>query len=698
MVAFGAMRSATLSVPLLPARPLLGAHVVGDGVIFRVFSRHATRMWVLLFEHAHDGAPYREVEFTERGGDIWGAYVEGARAGQYYVLRADGPHDGGCAFREKRWLLDPYALAVVGREKWGAAIPPGTTTGIDFPKGLIVGPDDFDWGEERRPRIPLERAVIYEANVRGFTADGSSGVAHPGTYRGVVEKIPHLLALGVNVLELMPVQEFDEMEFQREGGARAGLRNIWGYSTLAFFAPMARFGCASEGGEHLREFKEMVKALHGAGIEVILDIVFNHTAEGGPKGPTYSFRGLDNSIYYMLDEERRGYRNYTGCGNTVNGNHPVVSDFIIDCLRYWTREFHVDGFRFDLATVLTRSTSGEVLTNPPVVERIAEDPVLRGVKLVAEAWDAAGCYQVGSFPNRHWSEWNGRYRDDMRSFWRGDEHMLSPFATRLCGSSDLYDRPGQTPLKSINFLACHDGFTLADITSYDRKHNLANREENRDGDNDNHSCNCGAEGVTEDAVILRRRERRRMNMLATLFLSQGVPMLCAGDEFGRTQHGNNNAYCQDNAVSWIDWGLLKGEGRLYDFTVKMIAFRAAHPALRRGRFLAGAPPFKGATPDIRWYGVDGAKDPDWGNGRALACRLDGHRTHTGAERDDDHLYMIFNSGPEAATFILPLSDEERWRLAFTTQENGVRLGYDERGAVVVKVEGESVTVFTSPIA
>ena len=692
------MKSVTLSVPVLPARPPLGAQVADDGVLFRVYSRHATRLWVMLFDHPRDGAPVREVEFTEREGDVWGVFVKGARAGQYYALRADGPHGGGAAFRKDRWLLDPYALAVAGREKWGAAIPAASPTGMDFPKGLIVGPDDFDWGDEKRPCIPLAEAVVYETSVRGFTVDGSSGVRHPGTYRGIIEKIPHLKRLGVNVVELLPVHEFDEMEFQREGGPRKELRNFWGYSTLAFFAPMARYGCASDKGEHLREFKEMVKALHAAGIEVMLDVVFNHTAEGGPKGPTYSFRGLDNEVYYMLEDDREGYRNYTGCGNTVNCNHPAVNDFIVDCLRYWAREFHVDGFRFDLATILTRGQNGEVLGNPPVVERIAEDPVLRGVKLVAEAWDAAGCYQVGSFPNRHWSEWNGRYRDDMRAFWRGDEHMLSAFATRLCGSSDLYDRPGQSPLKSINFFACHDGFTLADITSYERKHNLANCEENRDGDNNNHSSNGGKEGETKDPAILRRRERRRMNMLATLFLSQGVPMMLAGDEFGRTQKGNNNAYCQDNAVSWVDWKLLETHGPLCDFTAKMIAFRKAHPALRRASFLAGAAPFKGATPDIRWYGPDGAPDPDWGNGYALACRLDGHKTHTGAAEDDEHLYMIFNSGEKPATFILPLGDKEKWRLAFTTQDAAVRIGRNEEGAVVVKVDGESVTVFTSPLA
>ncbi len=416
----------------------------------------------------------------------------------------------------------------------------------------------------------------------------------------------------------------------------------------------------------------------------------SRTAEGGMGGQTFSFRGIDNSIYYMMEKDGKRYKNFTGCGNTVNGNHPVVRDFILHCLRYWVLELRVDGFRFDLATILARGRNGDLLANPPVIEQIAEDPVLRGVKIIAEAWDAAGAYQVGSFPSERWSEWNGKYRDDMRDFWRGKGN-LSTFATRLCGSPDLYDRHGQTTVKTINYIACHDGFTLADIVSYNQKHNLANCEENRDGENHNRSDNCGHEGPTTDPAILARRRRRQKNLLATLFLSQGVPMLNAGDEFSRTQQGNNNAYCQDNELSWVDWSLLPKNRDLHQFVRELIAFRRAHPALLRTAFFKGKN-VAGEFPDIRWYGPDGAPEPDWANGKAIACRIDGRRKHTGAERDDDHLFIIFNADTEAQDFELPPNESgDSWKLALTTQEKEmVRRG---QGRPVVTVAGESLAVF-----
>ena len=690
------MRTARLPASvILPPRPFYGAHVLpSGGVVFRVFSHHASRVFVQLFSDPAAAKPMREIELARTQGDIFAAFDPDARAGNAYLLRAEGPDKPGFRFNPAQPLLDPYALCVVGRETWGAPIETD-----EFPKCLILPPDDFDWGEDVRPHIALEDAVVYEISVRGYTASPTAGVRESGTYRGLIEKLPYIKSLGVNVIELLPIHEFDEMEFVREGGPRKALRNFWGYSTVAFFSPMARFASKSLHGEHLRDLKELVKAAHAQGMEVMLDVVYNHTAEGGMGGKTYSFRGLDNTLFYMLEDDMTGYKNFTGCGNTVNCNHPAVADLIVDSLRYWAGEFHIDGFRFDLATILTRArNSGEELFSPPVVERIATDPALRGVKLVAEAWDAAGCYQVGRFPNRHWSEWNGRYRDDMRSFWRGDDGRLGDFSTRLCGSADLYDRPGQGPLKSINFLSCHDGFTLADITSYEQKHNEANCEDNRDGDNNNHSSNGGVEGETADRAILARRERRRMNMIATLLLSQGVPMLLGGDEFARTQDGNNNAYCQDNPISWVDWSLQQGHRTLLEFTRAMVSFRLAHPALRRKEFLLGRDPAdESDDPDIRWYGPQPCGgQPDWKAGKCLACRLDGRKNHTGADRDDDHLFLIFNAGTEPATFVLPTDSKEAWRFALSTQDKAVKLARDIDNRPLVTVDGESVTVFTAP--
>ncbi len=688
-------------IPSVPVPVPYGARVVAQGVHFSIFSRHATRVWLLLFDRADDETPAEEFELLpdrNRLGDLWHLHVPTARAGQYYVYRMDGPRNGaaGYAFDPDQWLLDPYALAVAGQKKWGdrEGLEPGRLirNGRHFPKGVIVK-DDFDWTGDRTLRVPLNESVIYEASVRGFTAHPSADVANPGTYRGLIDKIPYLQELGITTLELLPTQEFNEMEFFWENGPRKNLRNFWGYSTLAFFAPNGRFACSNRRGEQVREFKEMVLAMHQAGIEVILDVVFNHTAEGGLGGQTYSFRGIDNPIYYMMEEDGQRYKNYTGCGNTVNGNHPVVRDFILHCLRYWVLDMRVDGFRFDLATILARGRNGELLANPPVVEQIADDPILRGVKIIAEAWDAAGAYQVGSFPSHRWSEWNGRFRDDVRDFWRGAPGMLSAFATRLCGSPDLYDRPRQAPHKSVNYVASHDGFTIADIVGYAEKHNLANCEDNRDGDNHNHSDNCGKEGPTDDPVVLAKRLRRQKNLLATLFLAQGVPMLLGGDEFGRTQQGNNNAYCQDNEISWVDWSLLKKNRELYEFTRQAIAFRKAHPALWRTTFFKGKDQ-AGDFPDIRWYGPDGAPVPDWEKGFGLACRIDGRREHTGAEADDDHLFLIFNAGAEPLAFELPPNNSgEAWRLAFATQERepAVRT----KGRPVVTVAGQSVTAFTA---
>lgn len=684
-------------LPSVPVPVPFGAHMVDKGVQFSLFSRHAKRVWLMLFKTPDATVPDAEFELTperNRIGDIWHLHVPNARAGQYYLYRLEGGDTGPDLqfYDPEQWILDPYALAVTGPAKWGDrnGYIPGKPMkkGPTFPKGIILR-DDFDWSEDHTLRIPLDKTIIYEAHVRGYTAHESARVRAPGTYRGLIEKIPYLKELGITAIELLPLQEFNEMEYFLENMTRKTLRNFWGYSTLAFFAPNGRFAANNQHGEQVREFKEMVLALHKAGIEVILDVVFNHTVEGGPRGQTYSFRGIDNSIYYMVDEPTGNYKNYTGCGNTVNSNHPVVRNFIMHCLRYWTLHMRVDGFRFDLASVLTRDSDGNVLPNPPIVEQIAEDPALRDVKIIAEAWDAAGAYQVGSFPSDRWSEWNGKFRDEVRCAWRGDGGMLGKLATRLAGSADLYHRDGQTPLKSVNYITCHDGFTLNDLVSYSKKHNLANGEDNRDGDNNNHSHNYGKEGPAPNPKINAIRLRQQKNMLATLFLAQGVPMLLAGDEFSRTQHGNNNAYCQDNEISWLDWSLLKRNRPLHEFVKQLIIFRKAHPALRRAAFFRGEQA-GGNNPDILWLGPNN-QAPDWENGSALACLLDGQKENIGAAHDDDNLLLIFNLGLAPAFFHLPAADGKPWRLAWSTQEQPPELVKGQ-----IQVDARSVTVLAAP--
>lgn len=520
-----------------------------------------------------------------------------------------------------------------------------------FPK-CIVCEDGFDWQGDRPLNYPLRKSVIYESHVRSLTMHPSADVQNPGTYRGVIEMIPYLVDLGITSLELLPVQEFDENEFRRtnpETGER--LINYWGYSTLAFFAPKA--GYASDGGrtgEQIYEFKEMVRELHKAGIEVILDIVFNHTGEGDERGPTLSFRGLDNSIYYILDEDKRYYRDFTGCGNTVNCNHPIVQSFILDCLHYWVTEMHVDGFRFDLASILGRDRNGNLVENPPVLERIAEDPVLRHTKLIAEAWDAGGAYQVGSFPGGRWAEWNDRFRDDVRRYWRGDKGMAAAFATRVTGSSDLYLRDGRKPFHSINLITCHDGFTLRDLVSYSKKHNHANGEKNRDGHGANFSANYGKEGESDNPSILATRKRQMKNFVTTLFLSLGTPMLLGGDEFARTQRGNNNAYCQNNEISWYDWRLIDEYSDIHRFVKLLIAFRKAHPAFLRPEFFTGVDTSFNAIPDITWYDEKGSQ-MNWSRTRnILAYRVDGSKAEILADRDDNDFYLMFNASPAEVSF------------------------------------------------
>jgi isoamylase len=577
-----------------------GSVLHDGGVQFVVYSRSATAMRVLLYDSVGDEEASEVIALDpakDRWGDIWSILVPGIGPGQLYHFQADGPFDPetGQRFDGRARLIDPYARALAGEFTIGV-------DGILRPPKCVVIDDAFDWQGDRHLRRGLADTVIYEMHVRGFTASPTSGVDYPGSYAGVIEKIPYLQSLGVTAVELMPIHEFATAMPSPDGSSRG---NYWGYDPVAFFAPHRGYASGSEPGCQVREFKEMVRALHAAGIEVILDVVFNHTAEGNQLGPTLSFKGLENRVYYMLDHGGSSYKNYTGCGNTINGNHPIVRELIFLCLRHWVHNYHVDGFRFDLASILSRDRNGEILPNPPIVELITEDPMLADTKIIAEAWDAAGAYQVGSFASLRWAEWNGRYRDDVRRFWRGDFAQTGHLATRLAGSSDLYADNGRQPFHSINFVTSHDGFTLNDLVSYQEKHNEANGEGNRDGDNNNFSDNYGVEGPTKRADINTLRARQIRNMLGTLLLSQGVPMLVAGDECRRTQQGNNNAWCQDNAVSWFDWRLVDRHADLVRFVTELIRFRLDNPALRRRSFLEGGVSESGVLPDVEWFSPEG---------------------------------------------------------------------------------------------
>ncbi|MGD0732949.1 MAG: glycogen debranching protein GlgX, partial [Terracidiphilus sp.] len=518
----------------------------------------------------------------------------------------------------------------------------------------IFTQDHFDWGTDAPPKHSAADTVIYETHVRGFTIHPSSGVAHPGTFAGLSEKIPYLQDLGITAIELMPVLEFNENESKRLNpvtGER--LKNYWGYNPVGFFAPKQSYRTAGSNGRQIEEFREMVKAFHSAGIEVILDIVLNHTAENDELGPTFCLRGIDNSIFYMLQENGgRYYKNFSGVGNTLNANHPVVREFVRNVLRYWVMHMHVDGFRFDLASILGRDEHGNILRNAPLLEEIAEDPILRSVKIIAEAWDAGGAYQVGNFSTTRWTEWNGRFRDDVRRFWIGDEGMSGWFASRICGSSDLYQESGKGPASSLNFVTCHDGFTLNDLVSYKQKHNDENGEFNKDGTDANYSDNCGMEGPSDDPAVEVMRNRLIKNFLLTLFISRGVPMLLGGDEFRRTQCGNNNAYCQDNEMSWFNWTLPEKHKEIHRFTRGMIAFRRAHSVLRKEKFYT--------EEEIKWFAPSGVA-PEWADQRqkSFACLIP-----AGAQPD---LFLMFNAGTGPVDFYLPsLPAGKIWRLAVDT--------------------------------
>lgn len=643
-----------------------GATVEDEGVNFSIYSRHATGAELLLYEDARSPEPFQIIRLDPEVNHTffsWHLLVLDLPPGTYYTWRMDGPDDPvghGWRYDSRVELVDPWARAV-NTDNWdrwrrhSEGIKPH-----DSLRAVVLA-DDYDWEGDTPMHLPGEQMIVYEMHVGGFTRHASSGVDSPGTFSGVIEKIPYLQSLGITHVELMPVMAFDVQDVPEQVWEK-GLSNYWGYSTHSFFAPHPGFCVSSGGCSHRGEFRDMVKALHRAGIGVILDVVFNHTAEGGRDGPVLSLKGIGNETFYMLDQiDKSRYLDFTGCGNTVNANHPMVASFIIECLEYWVREMHVDGFRFDLASALARDENGHPMHNPPLPWGIELSDVLARTKIIAEAWDAAGLYQVGTFPGYRWMEWNGRYRDSLRQFVRGDPGIIGEVASRIAGSSDLYQANHRLPINSVNFITCHDGFPLWDLVSYEQKHNEANGEKSRDGSNDNLSWNCGVEGVTDDPVILALRRRQAKNFLGLLLLSQGVPMILAGDEVLRTQGGNNNAWCQDNEMGWFDWGLVERNAEMLRFVRGLIALRKRHPSLQRRRFLSGKPPKGSALSDIGWHGRDG-KPPQWDDPacRTLAVTL------AGVEEDEADLQVLINMSDKPECFALVSSKGRTWHLALDT--------------------------------
>jgi isoamylase len=676
-----------------PGHPYpLGATWDGEGVNFALFSEHATAVELCLFDGPESTKESHHIRLEERTDQVWHAYIHGLWPGQHYGYRVHGPYapQEGHRFNHHKLLIDPYAKSIAGTVEWSDAMF-GYRIGdqkadlsfdtrdnaANVPKCVVVD-QAFTWGGDRQLKTPWDRTVIYEVHVKGFTARHPEVPDHMrGTYSGLTTPavIDHLLELGVTAIELLPVHHF----VRDKHLADRGLTNYWGYNTIGFLSPDIRYAVSPVRGRHVREFKTMVKTLHSAGIEVILDVVYNHTAEGNQLGPTLSFRGIDNAAYYRLVEnDKRYYMDYTGCGNTLNVTHPRTLQLIMDSLRYWVTEMHVDGFRFDLASTLARELHA-VDRLSAFFDILHQDPILSQTKLIAEPWDVGeGGYQVGNFPVG-WAEWNGKYRDTIRRYVKGDGGQMAELAYRLTGSSDLYSMSGRRPFASINFVTAHDGFTLHDLVSYNNKHNTANGENNQDGTNDNDSWNCGVEGPTNDPAILELRERQKRNFLTLLFLSQGVPMLCGGDEIGRTQKGNNNAYCQDNEISWFDWNLDHAQSNLLAFVRHLIAFRKKHPVLRRRRFFQGRHIRGSEVKDLSWFRPDGKEmtDEDWdaGYAKSLALRLAGDAI---AERDqkgrpiiDDTLLILLNAHHTPLAFTLPAHRRGiRWHSILDTSFSG----------------------------
>ncbi|MDX2228984.1 MAG: glycogen debranching protein GlgX [Leptolyngbyaceae cyanobacterium bins.349] len=631
----------------------LGATAYPDGVNFCIYSKSSEAVSLLLFDAPDDPKPSRVITLDPKHNRTfyyWHVFVPGLQSGQVYAYRVYGPYapEKGHRFDGNKVLLDPYARAVVGWEHYSreAAILPGDNCSQAL-RSVVLDPTTYDWEGDVPLCIPYARTVIYEMHVAGFTRNPNSGVeaAKRGTYAGLIEKIPYLQQLGITAVELMPIHEFDEQD------ARPGLRNYWGYSTLAFFAPHRAYSSCKDPLGPVNEFRDMVKAFHSAGIEVILDVVFNHTAEGNHEGPTLSFKGLENRAYYILEKNPALYSNYTGCGNTVKANHEVVTRLILDCLRYWVDVMHVDGFRFDLASCLSRSKTGHPLEDPPLLWSIESDPVLAGIKIIAEAWDAGGLYQVGSFIGDRFAEWNGPFRDDIRRFFKGDSGMVDELASRILGSPDIYKQPDREPNRSINFVTCHDGFTLNDLVSYNEKHNEDNGEQSRDGANDNYSWNCGVEGETTDPAIDALRQKQIKNQLTVLLMSQGTPMVLMGDEVRRSQQGNNNAYCQNNKMSWFDWSLVEQHQNLRRFVTGLIHLIQSLEVLQQESLLDVLPThspksYSTQKPFVAWHGVK-LNEPDWSyHSHSLAFSLH----HPDAKED---LYVVLNAYWKPLSFELP---------------------------------------------
>lgn len=676
-----------------------GCTVTVGGVNFSLFSRHATAVELLLFESSDSPQPFQVIPlYKEKNRTFfsWHVFVKELPIGTWYCWRLDGPYEpeqSGLRFDKDKHLLDPWVRAV-SHKRWqrAAACLPGDNSQTAM-RGAVVDLD-YNWEGDTPLRISSEKAIVYELHVGGFTRHASANVEHPGTFAGLIEKIPYLKSLGISHVELLPVMAFDEQDVPQHT-RELGLKNYWGYSTHSFFSPHPGFCVTPEQGTHIQEFRNLVKALHKAGIGVILDVVFNHTSEAGARGPIINFKGISGDIFYHLDPfDKSIYHDYTGCGNTVNANHPLVSRFIISCLEYWVREMHVDGFRFDLASALARGEGGEVLHNPPVLWGIELSEKLAKTKLIAEAWDAAGLYQVGSFPGYRWGEWNGRYRDIVRRFLRGDKGIINELATRLCGSSDLYEPHGRLPISSINFITCHDGFTLYDLFSYNQKHNEANGENNQDGCNNGLSYNCGFEGETNNVAILGLRRKQAKNAQAILLLSQGVPMLLAGDEFLNTQNGNNNSYCQDNELAWLDWDVAAQNADMVRFVREMIILRRRHHSIMRRHFLTGKPCGDRQLPDITWYWdtVDG--QPGWADPNLRLLRY----TLAGVDSLEADLHVVLNMANEAAIIRLPSIKGRVWCLAVDTSlpSPGDIIPLQEQkrlGSYTYKVFGRSVVVF-----
>jgi glycogen operon protein len=646
----------------------LGANLDANGCNFSVWSEFATGVELLLFEHHHSQDPFQVIKLNPKFNktfQFWHVYVRGLKAGTFYAYRVDGPWNlaAGHRFNRNKVIIDPYARAT-NSALWQRGDACGPDDNVHTSQRAVVVDESYDWEGDEPLNRRMSETIIYEMHVGGFTKSPTSGVSHPGTFAGVIEKIPYLKDLGVTAVEVLPVFDFDPHEIDKPDPAGGpNLSNYWGYSTVSFFAPHSRYCVNPSSGAHQREFRDMVKALHKDGIEVILDVVFNHTSEGNHEGPVINFKGFGNSTYYyLLQQDHQYYMDYSGCGNTLNCNHPITEKMIIECLEYWHEEMHVDGFRFDEGSILSRGPDGAPMSYPPVLWHIELSEKLADCKIIAEAWDAAGLYQIGYFPGFRWAEWNGMYRDGVRRFIKGDRGIVGLIASRIAGSADIYEHSGRLAVNSINFITCHDGFTLNDVVSYNHKHNDANGEGNRDGNDQNDSWNCGVEGETDDPEVEALRRRQIKNFAALLLLSQGVPMITAGDEIRRTQHGNNNAYCQDSELSWFDWSLVEKEAELLRFFKGMIKLRRQTGALHRVRFMRGEVNDRGLH-DVEWHGCNlgcpGFDDPSSG---VLAMTI-GNMVGPGPD-----LHILLNMEDQALDFEVPPMIGRTWhRLVDTSQ-------------------------------